>query len=219
MFEPTLSDARFEALGAQGFTGATSDRLLQWLQANGATASAIPDAWMEMLAANGFPYGQRNDSWYAFLGSLGQEGNMNDREMGFWGSGGTISPDGVRITQQPVSWSGLENQTATFTVVATSGDGSPLVYEWQELVGSSYIPTVDAGNVSGSATATLTVAPAALEDNGNRYRVKVCNDVNCIFSVQVRLTITGAKFFIIDEDGNRQVTETTLANIMDERSI
>ena len=216
---PTLSDDRFAALRAQGFTGATSDMLLQWLQANGATSNAVPDAWQEMLAANGFTYGQRNDSWYAFLGSLGYEGSLNDREMGFWGSGGTISPDGVRITDQPDNWSGLESATATFTVVATSGDASPLTYEWQIRDGSTFIPTVDAGNVSGSATATLTVGPVTLADNGNRYRVKVCNAVNCIFSAQVSLTLTGAKYFIIDEDGNRQITQTTLDNIMDERTV
>ena len=30
---PALSDVRFEAMRALGFTGATSDMLLQWLQA------------------------------------------------------------------------------------------------------------------------------------------------------------------------------------------
>jgi hypothetical protein len=132
--------------------------------------------------------------------------------------GGEVDPNGVTITVQPVSWSGLENQTATFTVVATSGNASTLFYEWQVRNGS-WAPTVDAGNVSGSSTATLTVTPVALADNGNQYRVKVTNSVDTEFSNIVSITITGAKFFIVDEDGNRQITETLLNNIMDERTL
>ena len=214
----TLSDARFESLRAQGFEGATSDMLLLWLQANGATSPAIPDAWAEMLAANGFSYGQRNDSWYAFLGSLGNTGQLNDREMQFWESGGTINPDGVRITQQPANWGGLEGETATFTVVATSGDASPLTYQWQEYV-TSWSNTVDAGTLSGSTTDTLTITPTVLADNNRRFRVAVTNDVNTVYSQSAFLFITGATWFIITEGtGERTITETLLDNIIDERS-
>jgi hypothetical protein len=123
--------------------------------------------------------------------------------------------DGVLIPNQPVSWAGLEGATATFTVGATSGDASALTYEWQEFTGGSWSPTAE----SGFATPTLTVSPVVLADNGRQFRVNVCNDFNCQFSVVVTLTITGAKFFITDEAGNRQITETTLANIMDEQSV
>ncbi|GAG20703.1 unnamed protein product, partial [marine sediment metagenome] len=182
-------------------------------------ANAIPDAWAEMLAAQGFAYGQRNDSWYAFLGGLGYEGNMNDREMLFWGagSGGVISPDGVRITQQPVDWRGLEGATATFTVVATSGNASPLSYQWQELNGS-WANTTDAGTLSGSITDTLTITPVVIADQGRRFRVLVTNTFNTITSQAASLIITGATYFITDEDGNRTITENTLDPIVDERS-
>ena len=216
---PALSDERFASLRAQGFTGATSDMLLQWLQANGASANAIPDAWQEMLASNGFPYGQRNDSWYAFLGSLGHEGNMNDREMGFWESGGTISPDGVRITDQPDDWFGNEGATATFTVVATSGDASPLTYQWQEFSGS-WGNLSDGGQISGATTATLSVGPIVLADQGRQFRCAVTNDYNTVYSQSARINITGAKWFIITEGtGERTITETTLDEIVDERSV
>jgi hypothetical protein len=214
----TISDARFDSLRGQGFTGATSDMILQWLQANGATSAAIPDAWAEMLAANGFAYGQRNDSWYEFLGSLGYTGNLNDRELQFWESGGTINPDGVRITQQPVTWRGIEGATATFTVVATSGDSSPLSYQWQEDTGA-WVNLTDAGTLSGSTTDTLTISPTALADNNRRFRVAVTNAVNTIYSQSAYLQITGATWFIVDENGNRTITQTTLDYIVDERSL
>jgi hypothetical protein len=215
---PTLSDERFGSLRGQGFTGATSDMIIQWLQANGASSGAVPDAWAEMLAANGFTYGQRNDSWYAFLGSLGYTGNMNDRELQFWESGGTISPDGVRITQQPVNWSDLEGETATFLVVATSGDLSALTYQWQEYNGS-WSNTTDAGTLSGSVTDTLTIDPTVLADNNRRFRCAVTNDFNTVFSQSAFLFISGASFFIITEGtGERTITETLLDLIVGEES-
>ena len=125
---PAVSDTRFDALRAQGFTGATSDMINQWLLSNGATSPATPDAWAEFLSAQGFS-GARNDAWYEYLGSLGYTGSLNDRELQFWEAGGVVSPDGVRITDQPDNWSGAEGAPATFVVVATSGNASPLTYE------------------------------------------------------------------------------------------
>ncbi len=218
----TLSDARFDALRGQGFTGATSDMLLQWLQANGATSDAIPDAWEEMLTSNGYPYGQRNDSWYAMLASLGFDtGAMNDREKAFWEAGGIITDGGVRITTQPASHSDLERSTAVFTVVATSGDASPLTYQWQENVGGTWQNVSDGGKFSGTSTASMTFGPVDIEDVGRRFRVQVCNDVNCIFSQQALIQpLTGAWWFIMDENGNRIFDETpgNTNETIDERS-
>lgn len=87
----TLVDARFDALRTQLFTGATSDMLLQWLQANGATSDAVPDAWREMLVAKG-QNPDRNTGWFDLLGSLGYTGSLNDRELAFWEAGGTFPP-------------------------------------------------------------------------------------------------------------------------------
>jgi len=90
---PTLTDSRFAALRAQLHTGSTSDMLLQWLFANGATtAETIPDAWEEFLV---FSTGldpskyQRNDYMDAFLEQQGfVTGSLNDRELAFWAAGG-----------------------------------------------------------------------------------------------------------------------------------
>ncbi|RLB66256.1 MAG: hypothetical protein DRH08_06680, partial [Deltaproteobacteria bacterium] len=64
----TLADAKWAALSA--YPGAMPEKTLAWLQANGATSNAIPDAWAEMLATQGFDSYQRSDDWYALLDSL-----------------------------------------------------------------------------------------------------------------------------------------------------
>lgn len=86
----TVNDAKFEALRAQGYTGAMPDMVLQWLHANGATANCISDAWLEMLASQGITYGGISDRWFNYLGSLGFDGNVSDRQIAFWASGGVI---------------------------------------------------------------------------------------------------------------------------------
>ena len=83
-----LSDLRFQALRSLGYTGATSDMLLAWLKAeSGYTGWSVPDAWKAYLEVKVVtPPGDylRSDWWYAYLGEQGYEGNMNDREYGFW---------------------------------------------------------------------------------------------------------------------------------------
>jgi len=60
---PALTDVRFAKLRGLSHTGSTSDMLLQWLQANGATSPSISDAWIEYLAAAGFgPTGELKPS-------------------------------------------------------------------------------------------------------------------------------------------------------------
>jgi hypothetical protein len=80
-----INDARFAALRGLGFTGATNDMLLAYLQDGGATSGSLNDAWLEWLAIV-FPTGtgQKNDSWYGYLGSLGYTGSLNDREQQYW---------------------------------------------------------------------------------------------------------------------------------------
>lgn len=90
---PTLSDARFDALRLQGFTGSTSDMLLQWLQANSGVPvpKTIPDGWRALLNLYQ-KNGQRNTGWYDLLGDEGYTGSLNDRELAFWLAGGVLSP-------------------------------------------------------------------------------------------------------------------------------
>lgn len=63
--------------------------LLQWLQANGATSNNLNDAWSEMLVSKGYSP-VINDGWYRLLDDLNYEGQLNDKEMAFWCTGGNL---------------------------------------------------------------------------------------------------------------------------------
>lgn len=87
-----ITDLKFDALRAQGHTGAVSEMMLAWLQADGATSNKLNDAWREMLTSKGFTTGNNNDDWYALLGSLGfTEKGRNSRERDFWAAGGLLT--------------------------------------------------------------------------------------------------------------------------------
>lgn len=65
--------------------------LLAWLQSGPfgvmppVEPKTVSDAWRAALPppTPPTPY-QRNDWWYAYLGDLGYEGSLNDRELAFW---------------------------------------------------------------------------------------------------------------------------------------
>jgi hypothetical protein len=63
------------------------------------------------------------------------------------------------ITSQPQSLSLCAPSPAVFTVAA---DGDGLTYQWRR----NGVPLVEGGNVSGSTTAMLTIAPTSSADNG-----------------------------------------------------
>ena len=132
----TLTDARFEALRALGYTGTTNDMLLQWLQFNGATSPCLPDAWLEYLNSIEIlgAIGQRNDRWYQLLGLAGYTGQLNDRELAFWEGGGAefILPDSILNETTVVSvgnaigsaitaWNTIFDRTSDFDYATNSG--------------------------------------------------------------------------------------------------
>lgn len=211
---PTLSDERFQALRDQGFTGATSDMILQWLLANGATTPCVPDAWKEMLLANtGLPEEtyHRNDYWYQLLEDLGYDGQMNDREMAFWEDGGLLETDGVKITDQPDQVC-YTNGAHTYTVVAESGDGSALTYQWQENIGGTWT------DIAGATAATYAPTLTFDDKDGVQIRCVVCNAVNCRNSQSVTICYTGVTRGIITEDGlNDTFAEDGTTEIIEER--
>jgi hypothetical protein len=85
---------------------------------------------------------------------------------------------GVTITVQPSNDSVLEPDPASFSVAATSGDGSPLGYKWQEF-DVTWNNLIDGGAISGATTSTLTIDPTVYAtDDGNNYRCVVNNDFN-----------------------------------------
>jgi uncharacterized repeat protein (TIGR03803 family) len=88
------------------------------------------------------------------------------------------------ILSAPSSQTLLPGATATFTVSA-AGD-EPLSYFWQ-MDGTSL---TDAGNVSGSATSTLTIQSATISNSGN-YSVLITNSYGSVTSAVAVLNLTG----------------------------
>lgn len=88
----SIIDAKFKALADLGYPGAMSDKILAWLQANGASSDSVTSAWLEMLAIRGY-VGQRNSAWNSLLGDIGYEGALPDRELAYWvTSAGALPP-------------------------------------------------------------------------------------------------------------------------------
>ena len=88
------------------------------------------------------------------------------------------------ILSAPSSQILLPGATATFTVSA-AGD-EPLAYFWQ-MDGTNL---TDAGNVSGSATSTLTIESATISNSGN-YSVLITNSYGSVTSAVAALNLTG----------------------------
>jgi hypothetical protein len=87
------------------------------------------------------------------------------------------------ITSQPHNLTIQAGSTATFTVAAT---GSGLTYQWFK---NHTNVLADGGNVSGSATATLTLSNCFGIDRGV-YSVAVSNAVSGLVSGNATLTVT-----------------------------
>ena len=76
------------------------------------------------------------------------------------------------ITQQPASQIILSGNAAMFTVAATSpAGGGTLTYQWRR----NGVDLSNSGAVSGATSATLTINPAALSDNGASFVCIVSN--------------------------------------------
>jgi hypothetical protein len=124
-----------------------------------------------------------------------------------------LDPNGVRITQQPTSWFGPEfGTTDTFNVVAESGDLSPIIYQWEELIASVWTNAIDGTRASGSTgagatTASYVVSNVQFPDNAQQFRCLVNNDTNNTTSTVVSLNLTGGTFFIVTQDGQQIITQ------------
>lgn len=81
---------------------------------------------------------------------------------------------GVTITTNPQSITVDEPDPAAFSVVAVSGDASPINYQWQVFSGS-WVDLAESAPYSGTQTDTLTIDPTDLSLNGLLYRVKCSN--------------------------------------------
>ena len=128
----------------------------------------------------------------------------------------SIDPnDGVEIVDQPDDISVTEGDNAVFMVVAVSGNGSPLTYQWQVFFGGGWPDLTDGAGVSGSTTDTLTIGPTDLSQEGLQYRVVVTNSVDSKISNVVVLTVTPLEtFYILAENGDFLITENGLDDLV-----
>ena len=110
-------------------------------------------------------------------------------------------PVGVTLTQQPVSQTVLAGASVKFTVTATGtpkAGATGLAYRWRK----GGVELVDDGNISGSATDTLSIAATegasglTLGSGGN-YDVVVSNDVNSVTSVPATLVVNTAPLITV----------------------
>ena len=95
---------------------------------------------------------------------------------------GTSTPTAPAITTPPAAVSVAAGKTATFTVTASGT--APLGYYWLK----NGTPMADGGNISGSATATLSVASVSSADAAN-YSVTVSNVAGTATSATAALTV------------------------------
>ena len=160
-----ISDAKYQAFVDIGLIGARPENELQWLQANGATANQINDAWREMLIARtGLPAEnyQRNDYWYALLGDMGYEGQRNDRELAFWLNGGTFESAPPVWTSTVPDFEAYENELPWTRNMNAYVYAFPAITGWATTKGNidtGGILTVDdvPGDYPITVTATGTV--------------------------------------------------------------
>ncbi|WP_400206948.1 leucine-rich repeat protein [Candidatus Methanomassiliicoccus intestinalis] len=85
------------------------------------------------------------------------------------------------FTQHPSNQAVTENQTATFTVIAT-GDPTP-TYQWQVNKGNAW------EDITGATDASYTTPATTANMNGWQYRCVATNNVDEAFSNEVTLTV------------------------------
>lgn len=100
----------------------------------------------------------------------------------------TTPPPVPSILGQPASQTVAQGAAASFTVQA-AGSGT-LSYRWQKENGGTFADLTDGGNVSGAATATLSLSNVQLADAGN-YRVVVSSGGISTNSAACTLTVAG----------------------------
>jgi len=146
---------------------------------------------------------------------------MSNDAITSWSSGipyvstGGVAADGlgtfqgVRFTVQPTSQSVAEDGSASFTLTATSGNASPITYQWQQFIGGVWTDLSNGGSISGATTNTLTINPASLVYSDELFRCLASNSVDTDrASNTVLLTVVALiTFNILTEAGEKMITE------------
>ena len=135
-------------------------------------------------------------------------------------TGGSDQYAGLRpvITSGPDDWSGAEFDTATFTITATSGDGTSLTYQWQANQNGQWVNLNNGGNILGATSPTLTITSFTQAQEGIEVRCAVTNASTTTYSNPASGNLTSAIYFIVTEAGDGVQDETAAFDVVDERS-
>lgn len=91
-------------------------------------------------------------------------------------SGLTIVPANPVITTEPFNTGGSPDGNYSFTVALNPNSGTPLSYQWYQIIDSETNaltdgPTANGSTISGSGTATLTISDALSADSSGFFAV------------------------------------------------
>jgi uncharacterized repeat protein (TIGR03803 family) len=115
------------------------------------------------------------------------------------------------ITGQPSNLTLLEGLTASFTVDTASD--ALLTFQWEVGNGVTATNLADGGNISGSATSTLTISDVSLGDSGT-YSVIVSNSAGGVSSAGASLNVlTGQAPMILSQSSSQTVLPGATANL------
>ncbi|MEP6662832.1 MAG: immunoglobulin domain-containing protein, partial [Verrucomicrobiota bacterium] len=112
--------------------------------------------------------------------------------------------DPPNITSEPVSRTNVIGTTATFSVATTGA--APLVYQWKK----NNVDLPNGGNVSGTTTATLTLANVAQSDAAN-YSVVVTNAAGTATSLPATLMVVSTFPNVVSQPASRTNNAGTIA--------
>jgi hypothetical protein len=104
-------------------------------------------------------------------------------------------PAAPSINQQPASQAVCTGGPVILTVSAAGGP--PVAYQWRR----NGVDLVNGGNISGAASPTLTIQPAALADAG-AYDVRVSNPGGSVTSDSATVTVVAAGSGDVNGDGS-----------------
>jgi sugar lactone lactonase YvrE len=104
-------------------------------------------------------------------------------------------PSAASILVQPVPATVVAGATANFTIIANGIPAPALQWQLSTDGGNTWANLTDGGNISGSATANLSLANTTAAMLGNQYRAVATNALASVTSNPVALTVDFAPVF------------------------
>jgi hypothetical protein len=137
---------------------------------NGAGASSVNElAYSSAVTLATLPVTNFNEFCFMFV-------NTATTNIAVTLSGITLVPANPVITTEPFNTGGSPAGNYSFTVALSPNSGTPLSYQWYQIIGGatnalSDVATGNGSSISGSGTATLTVNNAQAADSSSFFAV------------------------------------------------